>query len=59
VPVFPLGKCAASRMGLSDLARIETPYYPGDREQFLWNLAAQQWTLDEIAAGEAWRALHA
>jgi hypothetical protein len=42
---------------LSDLAQIETPYYPEDREPFLWNLAAQQWTIKEICAGVAWQAL--
>lgn len=58
VPVFVLADFAAAhRMGLSDLSRIETPRYPDDREQFLWNLASQQWTLDEISRGIAWRAL--
>jgi hypothetical protein len=58
VPVFVLAPFAAAlRMGLSDLTRIESPVYPDGREPFLWNLAAQQWTLDEIAAGDAWRAL--
>lgn len=57
VPVFPTGKCAASRMGLADLAKIDEPFYPDDREQFAWNLADQQWTLEEMKAGQAWDAL--
>src|SRR3546814_146351 len=59
VPVFCTGTCAASRMGLSDLARIESPAYPGGRAQWAWNLAANQWTLDEMRAGEAWKVLNA
>jgi hypothetical protein len=59
VPVFVLAPfCAAARMGLSTLASIEVPFYPDDRESFAWNLAAHQWTLEEIARGEAWHALH-
>ena len=57
VPVFPLGKCASSRMGRADLGKIEKPYYPGDRNQFFWNLAAHQWTLGEIFGGQAWEVL--
>lgn len=57
VPVFPLGKCASSRMGLCDLGQIEQPYYPADRDQFFFNLAARQWTLGEIRGGKAWQEL--
>lgn len=58
VPVFVLAPFAAgARMGLSDLTKIETPFYPDDREPFLWMLANQQWTLQEIYDGHAWRAL--
>ena len=60
VPVFTLAQFAASaRMGISDLAQIESPVYPDDRESFLSVLADQQWTLDEIKSGLAWRALQA
>lgn len=60
VPVFTLADFAATtRMGSTDLAQIEFPTLPDDREPFLWNLASQQWTLDEIRAGMAWRALRA
>jgi len=58
VPVFVLASFAAAfRMGTPDLTRIESPVYPDGREPFLWNLAQNQWTLDEIRAGDAWRAL--
>ena len=59
VPVFCTGPCAASPMGLADLARIEAPHYPKDREAWLRVLAANQWTRDEIADGTCWRALRA
>ncbi|NIR61826.1 MAG: hypothetical protein GWO02_21250, partial [Gammaproteobacteria bacterium] len=58
VPVFCTGACAASRMGLEDLARIESPHYPEDRAPWLWTLAANQWTLAEMADGTCWRELH-
>jgi hypothetical protein len=58
VPCFTLAPFAATvRMGLSDLTQIETPYYPDDREPFLWSLADHQWTIQEIFAGHAWRTL--
>jgi hypothetical protein len=60
VPVFTLAPFAASyRMGLSDLSRIESPIYPGGRDGFLSNLAANQWSIPEILRGDAWRALQA
>lgn len=58
VPVFVLAPFAAAyRMGTPDLSCIETPLYPDGREPFLWNLAANQWSMDEISSGVAWRAL--
>ncbi|MFQ6016777.1 MAG: hypothetical protein ACE5KF_01150 [Kiloniellaceae bacterium] len=57
VPVFCTGACMASRMGLSDLSRIENPRYPGGREQWLCNLAANQWTKAEMRDGTCWRQL--
>ncbi len=57
VPVFCTASCAASPMGLADLARIEAPRYPKDREAWLRTLAANQWTRHEIADGTCWRAL--
>lgn len=58
VPIFTLAPWAATvRMGLSDLRQIERPYLPDDREPFLWNLADNQWTMQEIFEGVAWRLL--
>ena len=57
VPVFSLAPSMASRMGRSNLADIETPIYADDREQWLWNLAANQWTWEELADGTCWRVL--
>lgn len=57
VPVFCSGPCAARRMGGADPAEIETPPMPDGREQWAANLAANQWTLDEIASGACWRAI--
>lgn len=55
VPVFCEAACAAARMGLDDLARIEKPRRPRGRRQWACNLAANQWTLDEIASGRCWK----
>jgi len=57
VPVFCTAPCAAYRMGLPDVAMIENPIMPGGREQWAWNLAAAQWTLNEMASGLCWREL--
>lgn len=58
VPCVTLAPFAATaRMGLTDVSEIECPYYPDDREQFVWNLAHQQWLMQEIFDGTAWRAL--
>lgn len=59
VPVFCAGPCAASRLGLADLARIERPVYPEGRTRWAAALAGRQWSLDEFRAGTAWRTLHA
>jgi hypothetical protein len=57
VPVFCTGDCSASIMGRSDPINIEYPLYPDDRYEWAATLAANQWTLDEIASGMAWSAL--
>ena len=59
VPVFTAGRGAASRMGLSDLARIESPVYPSGRAAWAAALAGRQWSLEELRRGLAWRTLHA
>ena len=57
VPVFCTGRCSAQWMGTSDLAMIESPIYPERRQEWAELLAANQWTLSELAKGDAWRAL--
>ena len=57
VPVFCTGPCAAYRMGKPDVTEIETPALPDDRERWARVLAANQWTLDEMADGTCWREL--
>lgn len=58
VPVFVSDKSAAAPMGLTDLSRIEDPYFPKDREKWAAVLAGNQWTLEEMRNGTAWRALN-
>jgi len=58
VPVFVSSfESAAYRMGLQNLRKIETPFLPDDREAFLYALAANQWTMEEMARGDCWRAI--
>ena len=60
IPVCTLAPWASTaRMGITDLKHVESPHYPDldDRDQFLFNLAAAQWTLSEIRQGLAWAAL--
>ena len=53
VPVFTLGPSIARPMGLSDLAKIEEPYYPENREEFFRHLSYCQFTNQEFASGFA------
>ena len=55
--IFPWATSAP--MGISDIAKVESPYYPEHRIPFLWALAERQWTLAELSAGLAWRKFHA
>lgn len=57
VPIFADGPCAARSMGCPDVALIETPRYPDSRRIWAARLAANQWTLAEMRAGLAARAL--
>lgn len=58
VPVFSTAPSMASCVGLRDLARIERPHYPADRERWLAVLCANQWTMKEMREGVAWRDLN-
>jgi hypothetical protein len=47
----------SSVMGLQDLSKIEAPYYPENREQWLNDVAYTQWSVDELRDGICWRHL--
>jgi hypothetical protein len=55
-PVFVAETSAAAPVGLTDLSLIETPAYP-DRAPWLAHLAYNQFSLEEISKGRAWRIL--
>jgi hypothetical protein len=57
VPAFVTGASPARAMGNTMLREIERPVY-AERMEWLAVLAANQWTLDEMRAGTAWRALN-
>jgi hypothetical protein len=57
VPVFCTDRSSAGWLCSGGLDRIETPSYPPRREEWAALLANNQWTLDELRAGVAWRAL--
>jgi hypothetical protein len=56
IPVYCTGQCAALAMGDADFSFIEKPRTPA-REQWAYNLAAAQWTLDEMKSGRCWEEL--
>ncbi len=53
VPVFYTGDSCCAPVGSNDFTKIEDPYR-GDREQWLWNLAYNQFTLPEFRNGDVW-----
>jgi hypothetical protein len=57
IPSFTLAPNAASSMCLSDLSKIETPYYPHPEEVRKWccYLSYGQFNNEELADGTAWR----
>lgn len=59
IPICTLAPWATTAsMGITDVTKIETPFRPSNRLQFLYTLAHLQWSLEEIERGDAWRALH-
>ena len=58
IPVFLTGPSAALSMGSSELENIESPRRPDGRIEWAARLAGAQWSVEELAAGAAWRALH-
>ena len=57
VPVFCDPMCAAAPISETDFSKIETPKY-GDRIALFSSLAYNNWTLQEMADGTAWRMLN-
>jgi hypothetical protein len=55
VPCFATANCASLSFGTGDLSRIEKPVKPDNREELAWALACNQWTIDEIKRGDAWK----
>lgn len=53
IPVLPLAACAVSPLGEHELGNIEHPRKPL-RLPVLHDLAANQWTIEEIASGRMW-----
>jgi hypothetical protein len=56
IPVFVLAPtCAAAPVGLTDLSKIETPYYPDRDKLQAWgnHLAYGQFHISEIKNGKA------
>lgn len=47
----------ASLLSGHDLTQIESPPMPDGREQFAWDLAWTQWSVDEMKSGAAYRYL--
>jgi hypothetical protein len=57
VPVICMGPAAAGRMSSRSLDDIENPPRPEGREEWAAVLADNQWTLQEMREGMAWKAL--
>lgn len=57
VPVIVLGDGVAKPIAETDIARVENPFRPTEKQvnQWLRNLAYCQWTLAEFESGAAWR----
>lgn len=58
VPAICLGKCAASKMSVDSISKINDLYRPENRLEWAGVLADNQWTLPEIRNGDAWRKLN-
>jgi hypothetical protein len=58
VACFATAPCASLSFGSGDLSRIENPVRPDNRHEMACVLAANQWTLHEMASGKAWSKLH-
>lgn len=59
VPCIVLGEGAAKAISSTDISDIAAPFMASDevRSQWLANIAYCQWTMSEMASGEAWQSL--
>jgi hypothetical protein len=57
IPTFTTQYSPVATCSLTDLSKIETPYYPDFIEPIMWSLAYNQFTPDEIASGFARKTL--
>ena len=57
IPSFCESTSCALPMSLTDLSKIETPFYPDNREEWIDSLIANEYTLTEIGNGFAWNRL--
>lgn len=53
VPVFNLAPCCCQPVALQDLSKIESPFYPENRWEWLKSLSYGQFTPEEISNGVA------
>ncbi len=60
VPAFVLGPSIAKPVANTDLAQIESPFFPSDsqRRQWAYDLAYCQWNFEEIKNGALWKDLN-
>lgn len=57
VPAIATAPCAGAGMGSTTLQAIEAPLMPEGRLEWASRLANNQWTLEEMARGDLWRAI--
>jgi hypothetical protein len=55
IPVFVTGDCAAKPLASGALTGIEYPSYADGRLEWAANLSSNQWTLEELRHGLAWK----
>jgi len=57
IPAFAMAPTCAKPVTLSDLSKIETPYYPDETFVYRWlsSLAYGQFHVEELLTGKAWR----
>jgi hypothetical protein len=58
VPCFATQDCASAKFGDMKLENVESPTYVENRLEKLSVLADNQWTLEEISNGSAWKSIY-